>query len=86
MAVGLCPVASNLGDLPELLDDGGRGLLVPPGDIERLASAFLELARNRERAAELGDRARTFVLDAHTWEKNARVVLDSLSASTELAA
>ena len=29
MAVGLCPVASDLGDLPALLGDGGRGLLVP---------------------------------------------------------
>ena len=86
MAVGLCPVASDLGDLPALLADGGRGLLVPAGDAERLASAFLELARDRERAAELGRRAREHVLAAHTWEGNARVALDSFSASRELAA
>lgn len=86
MAVGLCPVASDLGDLPALLDNGGRGLLVPAGDAERLASAFLELARDRERAAELGRRAREHVLDAHTWEKNARVALDSFRASRQLAA
>lgn len=86
MAVGLCPVASDLGDLPVLLDDGGRGLLVPPGDAECLASAFLELARDRERAAELGCRAREYVLKAHTWEANARVALDSFLASRELAA
>jgi glycosyltransferase involved in cell wall biosynthesis len=86
MAVGLCPVASDLGDLPALLDDGGRGLLVPPGDALLLAAAFLELAWDRERADELGRRARAHVLEAHTWEKNARIVLDSLSASRELAA
>jgi glycosyltransferase involved in cell wall biosynthesis len=86
MAVGLCPVASNLGDLPTLLDDGGRGLLVPAGDAERLASAFLALAHDRERAALLGRRAREYVLDAHTWAKNARVALDSFRASRELAA
>jgi glycosyltransferase involved in cell wall biosynthesis len=86
MAVGLCPVASDLGDLPALLDDGGRGLLVPAGDAARLAAAFLELASDRERAAELGHRAREYVLETHTWEKNARIVLDSLSSSRELAA
>jgi glycosyltransferase involved in cell wall biosynthesis len=86
MAVGLCPVASDLGDLPILLDAGGRGLLVPAGDAEGLASAFLELAHHRERAAELGHRAREYVLDAHTWEENARVALDSFRASRELAA
>ena len=86
MAVGLCPVASDLGDLPALLDDGSRGLLVRAGDADRLASAFLELARDRERAADLGRRAREYVLDAHTWEKDARVVLDSFRAWGELAA
>jgi len=86
MAVGLCPVASDLGDLPALLDDGRRGVLVPAGDPKRLASAFVELARDRERAAELGRSAREFVLETHTWERNARVVLDSFSASRVLAA
>jgi glycosyltransferase involved in cell wall biosynthesis len=86
MAVGLCPVASDLGDLPALLDGGRRGVLVPAGDAEGLASAFLELAHDRELAAELGRRAREYVFDTHTWEKNARVVLDSLGASRELAA
>jgi glycosyltransferase involved in cell wall biosynthesis len=86
MAVGLCPVASDLGDLPALLDHGNRGVLVPAGDAARLASAFLELAHDRVRAAELGRRAREHVLGAQTWEKNARVVLDSFDASKELAA
>lgn len=87
MAVGLCPVASDLGDLPALLNDGGRGLLVPAGDAQRLASAFLELAHDRERAVELGRRAREYVLEAHTWEENARMALDSFRiASRELVA
>lgn len=86
MAVGVCPVASDLGDLPALLDHGGRGVLVPAGDARRLASVFLELAHDRGRAAELGRRARSYVLEAHTWQGNARVVLDSFRASKELAA
>jgi glycosyltransferase involved in cell wall biosynthesis len=86
MAAGLCPVASDLGDLHALLDGGSRGVLVPAGDAERLASAFVELARNRERAAELGRRARAYVLEEYTWERNARVVLESFATSWGLAA
>jgi glycosyltransferase involved in cell wall biosynthesis len=86
MAAGLCSVASDLGDLPALLDDGGRGVLVPAGDAGRLASAFVELARDREHAVELGRRARTYVLDRHTWAGNARVVLESFATSWGLAA
>jgi len=85
MAAGICPVASDLGDLPALLD-GGRGVLVPAGDPEQLAATFIELARDRDRTAKLGQRARTYVLDRHTWTRNARVVLDSLAACRELAA
>ncbi|HET7353854.1 MAG TPA: glycosyltransferase family 4 protein [Gaiellaceae bacterium] len=86
MGAGLCPVASDLGDLPALLGGGGRGILVPAGDPERLASAFVELARDRDHAAELGRRARTYVLDRHTWAGNARVVLESFAACSRLAA
>ncbi len=86
MAIGLCPIASDLGDLPELLGGGERGVLVPAGDPESLAAAFLELARDRDRVAELGDRAREHVLAAHTWESNARIALDSLHVPRGLAA
>jgi glycosyltransferase involved in cell wall biosynthesis len=86
MAAGVCPVASDLGDLPALLDHGGRGVLVPAGDPERLAATFVELARDRDRADELGRRARTYVLARHTWAGNARVVLESFAACWGLAA
>jgi glycosyltransferase involved in cell wall biosynthesis len=84
MAAGLCAVASGVGELPTLLD--GRGVVVPAGDARRLAFALLELARDRGRAAELGRRARAHVLATHTWEGNARIVLDSFKRSRELAA
>ena len=87
MAAGLCPVASSLGELPRLLGEGDRGVLVPAGDARGLASALVELARSPGHADELGRRARTHVLEAHTWERNARVVLDSLRGGPrELAA
>jgi glycosyltransferase involved in cell wall biosynthesis len=85
MAAGLCTVASDLGVLPALLADD-RGVVVRAGDARHLASALVELARDRDRAAEVGRRARAYVLERHTWEGNARVVLDSFERSRELAA
>ena len=86
MAAGVCPIASDLGELAALLDNGGRGVLVPAGDAGQLASAFVELARDRKRAHELGRRARAYVLEEHTWDRNARVVLESFATSRGLAA
>lgn len=86
MASGVCTVASDLGGLPALLGNGDRGVLVPAGDPAQLAAAFVELARDPRRAAELGRRARSYVLGRHTWEDNARVVLESLAACWGLAA
>ena len=51
-------VASRAGGLPELVRHGETGLLVPPGEVEPLARALVELGRDRERAARLGAAAR----------------------------
>ncbi|HEV7187924.1 MAG TPA: glycosyltransferase [Blastococcus sp.] len=42
MAVGRGVVSTDVGGLPELVDDGVTGRLVPPGDDEALARAVLE--------------------------------------------
>lgn len=78
MAAGACPVASDLGDIRYLLGDGARGVLVPPGDASALASAFIELARDRARVASVGARARRHAQASLSWHRNARRVLDCL--------
>lgn len=78
MACGACPVASDLPVLRELLGDGERGVLVEPGDPGSLAAAFVELARDRERAAALGERAREHALATLDWQRNAATALDAM--------
>jgi glycosyltransferase involved in cell wall biosynthesis len=78
MAAGACPVVSDFSPLRDLLGQGERGVLVEPGNPAALAHALVELARNRQRAGELGKRARVYALSTLGWSHNARRALDVL--------
>ncbi len=54
MAAGLPVAASRVGGVPELVDDGKTGLLVPPGDPVELAHALETLLRNLPAARAMG--------------------------------
>jgi glycosyltransferase involved in cell wall biosynthesis len=54
MAAGLPVVAAAVGGVPELVDDGETGLLVPPGRPDALAAALGRLAADRALARRLG--------------------------------
>jgi glycosyltransferase involved in cell wall biosynthesis len=70
MAAGLPVVASDVGGVRELVDDGATGLLVPAGDSHALAAALQRLlddARLRHRLGEAGRRrlVERFDVEAH---------------------
>jgi glycosyltransferase involved in cell wall biosynthesis len=56
MASGVPCVATEVGGIPELLGDQ-RGLLVPPGDPERLAEAMTSITRSENLRAQLSSKA-----------------------------
>lgn len=64
-AAGVPVVASAVGGIPELVDDGVDGVLVPPGDAGRLCAAILALLRDSERAAAVSRRGRERALRDH---------------------
>jgi glycosyltransferase involved in cell wall biosynthesis len=66
MAGGLVPVTTRTGYAADLIEPGRNGFLAPPGDAEGPAAALLELARDPERALEIGRAARAAMAD-HSW-------------------
>ncbi len=58
MAAGRPIVASAVGAVPELIEDGTNGLLVPPGDAAALARAIGRLLADPGLARRLGEAAR----------------------------
>jgi glycosyltransferase involved in cell wall biosynthesis len=56
MAAGKPIVATRVGGVPDLITNGVHGLLVEPGDVERLAESIAELLRDPERRAAMGSR------------------------------
>jgi glycosyltransferase involved in cell wall biosynthesis len=66
MAVGTPVVATRVGGLAEVVDDGVTGLLVEPGDPQALAAAVLEvIARREPMGAAARQAARRFGADAY---------------------
>jgi glycosyltransferase involved in cell wall biosynthesis len=69
MACGVPVVASRVGAIPELVDDGVTGLLVPPGDPEALAEAIIYLLSDSAQREQMGKRAREKAVTEYAVEK-----------------
>ena len=67
MALARPIVATRVSMIPEILDGGGCGVLVPPGDAAALGAAIERLASDPEKARELGARARARCVDHYSF-------------------
>lgn len=61
MASGLPLVATAVGDVPTVVLDGRTGVIVPPEDVDSLASAIVDLLRNANLRDQLGGAAAKLV-------------------------
>jgi len=81
MAAARSVVATRVGGVPDLVEDGVTGLLAPPGDPEALAGAMMALLSDRERRRTMGEAGRKRVYPAFSAE---RLVQDIDRLYTEL--
>jgi glycosyltransferase involved in cell wall biosynthesis len=68
MSYGLPTIGSATGGIPEWLDDGETGLLVPPGDPAALARALVRILESTETRSAFGAEARRRVESRFTEE------------------
>ena len=76
MALSRPVVASDVGGIPEMIEDGVTGLLVPPHDSEALAAAIIRLLRDHPYADMLGRAGHDLVHDRFCIE----LMVDAIAA------
>nr|WP_196837237.1 glycosyltransferase [Zhihengliuella flava] len=80
LAAGLPVVGSRVGQVPNIVDDGVTGTLVPPSDADALAEALDALAADPVRRAAMGRAGRARAVAEHDWSR----VLDSVLSGVDL--
>ena len=74
MALSRPVVASNVGGIPEMIQDGVTGLLVPPHDPPALAGAIVRLLQSHQLADTLGRAGHDLVHDKFCVQLMAKAV------------
>ena len=69
LAMGKPVIATDIGGLPEIVEDAVTGLLIPPGDPGAIATAIIRMAREREEAKEMAMKGRDKILKDFTFQK-----------------
>ena len=81
LAAGLPAISTDIAGIPEIIDDGVSGLLVPPADPRRLADAIAELLSKPELQQRLARQGRVKAERDFDLRKNVRVLHDHFSRS-----
>jgi len=74
MAAGKPVIATNGGGVPEIVEDGKTGILVPMGDVQAMVEAIRRVLADPPLAEDMGARGRERVRDHFTIERKARKV------------
>jgi glycosyltransferase involved in cell wall biosynthesis len=80
MAMGLPVVSTRHSGIPEVIEDGVNGILVPPADPAALADALAWLLGDARYRQQLGLAGRRTVIEHFDAERNVKRLLDSFSA------
>jgi glycosyltransferase involved in cell wall biosynthesis len=78
-------VASAVGGIPELVEDGVTGLLVEPGDVEGLRSALERLLADPELRGRMGRAGRARIVEGCSIESVTEATLDAYRQDELLA-
>jgi len=74
-------VASRIGGMPYIVDDGATGLLVDAADVHGLASAMCALLADRKKACEMGRTGKMRAMDRFSWDRTAETLISQFESS-----
>jgi len=69
-------IVSDVGSLPENVDHGVTGYIVPPRDSKKLAEVIIDLLINDEKRKKMGENAYKKTKEELSWEKIARQTVE----------
>ena len=80
LAHGIPVVATNVGALPEAVEDGRTGRIVPPGDAGALAAALIELLSDPALCRRCGEAGRVSARERYSYEAVSRNLGEAIRA------
>jgi starch synthase len=85
MAAAMPIIASAVGQIPSIVDDGRTGILVAPGEPASLAAALARLAEYPELRQRLGNEARADAVERFSWNGVLSRITTALAAARRVA-
>ena len=79
MAAGLPVIASKVGSIPEMVEDGVTGFLIEPDNAEQLIDRISWALDNRHRLRKMGEQARRSALAAYSADRTYPQLLNLLA-------
>jgi D-inositol-3-phosphate glycosyltransferase len=84
MACGCPAICTRVASLPEIVEDGVSGFIVPPNDPQALGDRIGWLREHPIEAAAMGVAARQRVIEKFTWPRVVRRCLEIYASTTDV--
>ena len=78
-------VATRIGALPDIIQHGQTGFLVPPDSVEELAAALIDLLSDPEKCRQFGELGQKVVKATYTWTAVGHRIRDEIMAELKKA-
>jgi len=85
MSYGIPIVATTVGALPDMVEDGVNGYLVAPTDVDGLARQLIAVLIDPEAAAAMGARSKELANERYSWDAVGRRMAEHIRATLAAA-
>lgn len=78
MSFGLPCIGTNVGAIPEIIDDGTTGFIVEPGNSKQLADRMVNVLTDPILASTMGFRGNEKVKEKYSWDNAMKTIYDNV--------